>query len=81
MQVFQTRFGSWPAALAAAGMTVAPTGRSWTEAELAANLLVIELHGRTPIPAEMDRPPSTVSSKTYRNRYGDLAQARTALGI
>ena len=47
------RFGSWPAALAAAGLEVTPLGRYWSDDELAANLRrVVQLHGRTPIPAE-----------------------------
>ena len=68
-------------ALAAAGLTIAPRGRRyWADDELAANLRqVIQLHGRTPTPAEMDRPPSTMTSGTYRRRFGDLARAREAL--
>jgi hypothetical protein len=59
---------------------IAPRGRYWSDDELAANLRqVVQRHGRTPIPAEMDRPPSTITSETYRRRFGDLARARAAL--
>lgn len=79
-RVYIARFGSWPAAVTAAGLTIAPRGRYWSNEELAANLRrIIQLHDRTPTPAEMDRPPSTITSGTYRRRFGDLARAREAL--
>lgn len=47
--VFIARFGTWPAALAAAGLNMAPRGRYYTDDNLAANLrAVIDVHGRTP---------------------------------
>lgn len=80
--VFVYRFGSWPAALAAAGLTVAPRGRYHTDGALAANLrTVITVHGRTPRLSEMDCLPSTITSKTYRDRYGTLEQARRTLNV
>jgi hypothetical protein len=69
-RVYVSRFGSWPAALAAAGLTIAPRGRRyWSDELLAANLgRVIQEHGRTPILADLDRPPSSITSGTYRRR-------------
>ena len=79
-RVYTARFGSWPAALAAAGLTLSPRGRYWSDQELATNQhRVMQLRGRTPTPAEMDRPPSTITSGTYRRRFGDLTRAREAL--
>lgn len=79
---FVYRFGSWPAALAAAGLIVAPRGKHYTDDDLAANLrTVINVYGRTPRLSELDRSPSTVTSGTYRNRYGTLEQARRTLDV
>jgi hypothetical protein len=62
------------------GLTIAPRGQYWSDEELAANLRqVIQLHGRTPTLAEMDLPPSTITSGTYRRRFGDLTHARDTL--
>lgn len=33
-RVLVARFGSWPAAVAATGLTIAPRGRYWTDEEL-----------------------------------------------
>lgn len=68
------------AAVAAAGLTIALRGRFWSDDELAANLhQIVQLYGRTPTPAEMDRPPSTITSGTYRRRFAALAPAREVL--
>ena len=76
-RVYVARFGSWPAALAAAGLTISPRGRSWSDEELAANLSqVIQEHGRPPTLEDLDRPPSTITSGIYRRRFGDLAAQR-----
>lgn len=81
-RVYIARFGSWPAALAAAGLTIAPTGRSWSNDDLAANLRhLIQLYGRTPVSREMDRPPSMITFDTYRRRFGNLDHAKDALHV
>ncbi len=81
-RVFVARFGSWPAAVAAAGLTLSPRGRYWTDDQLAAILLeVVQRYGRTPTAAELDRPPSVVTSSTYRRRFGNLQRARQTLGV
>lgn len=78
--VYIGRFGSWPAALTAAGLTVAPTGRYWTDNQLLANLrTVAETHRRPLALADLDRPPSTITSHTYRHRYGSLRNALDAI--
>lgn len=61
---------------------MAPRGRYHTDGALAANLrTVINVHGRTPRLSEMDCLPSTITSKTYRDRYGTLEQARRTLNV
>jgi hypothetical protein len=78
--VYVGRFGSWPAALNAAGLTVAPKGRYWTDDQLMANLRgVAEQRRRTLTLADLDRPPSTITSHTYRHRYGTLRNALDAM--
>lgn len=74
--VYIGRFGSWPAALTAAGLTVAPRGRYWTDHDLETNLrTVIAHHRHPPMMADLDRPPSAITSNTYRRRYGSLQGA------
>ena len=78
--VYIRRFGSWPVALTAAGLTVAPTGRYWTDGQLLANLRAVAERNRRPLTlADLDRPPSTITSHTYRHRYGNLRNALDAM--
>ena len=56
------RFGSFPAALAAAGLRHAPHANTWTEEDYLQNLRQVWAHyGRAPTAAEMGRPPSRIS--------------------
>ena len=79
--VYIRRFGPLPAALTAAGLTVAPSGRRYrTDDQLLTNLRsVVDAHGRTLTLADLDRPPSTITSHTYRHRYGSLRNALDAM--
>jgi hypothetical protein len=50
-RVVIARFGSWPAALAAAGLKPSRSVHLWIEADLAANLQQLyDLYGRAPPP-------------------------------
>lgn len=75
------RFGSWAAAVEAAGLQVSRRGRGpLTEQNLAANLHAVWTHlGRRPTQADMRRPPSQISPEPYRKRYGGWTAAVQAL--
>ena len=63
-------FGSWKAALAAAGMVQSPLGKRYTDEQCFENLLALWTHyGRPPQHGEMNRPPSQVGSKAYVRRW------------
>lgn len=62
-------FGSWKAALAAAGLSQRAI-REPTDEEFFENLLTVWTHyGRAPRYAEMKRPPSHISGKAYARRW------------
>lgn len=70
-RVVTARFGSWPAAVAAAGLRQSRMANRWTEDQLSTNLeTLLELYGRPPTSTEMRRPPSTINRTTYTNRFG-----------
>jgi hypothetical protein len=76
VQVLVSRFGSFGAACAAAGLQPAKRANRWTDEDFATNFRLVERHlGRTPIRADMDRPPSTISSGSYVYRYGSWQAA------
>lgn len=73
------RFGSWQAALEAAGLKLSNMGRRHTEDDYFDNLLVVWTHhGRRPTYAEMNLPPSTISNGAYANRFGTWGKAQAA---
>ena len=73
-RILETRFGSFAAALAAAGLQSSHMTRRYTEVDLAHNFrAVAQRLGRTPRVSDMNRPPSTITPKTYTYRYGPWA--------
>ena len=75
-----TRFGSFPAACAAAGLRTSKLANRWSDEELATNLhTVAETLGGAPRLADMNRPPSRITSRTYTYRFGTWEAAPTAL--
>lgn len=67
----ERRFGSWNAALRAAGLEAVPLGRRWSEDDYMENLLTVwTYHGRQPFHREMDEPPSRITSGAYEHRWG-----------
>lgn len=76
---YQNRFGSWEAALEAAGFE--PTGMIYSEEKLLADLREMgqEL-GRPPSSGEM-RTEGPHSAKTYQRRFGSWAGALDAAGF
>jgi len=74
--VFRRRFGSWPKALEAAGLSVAPSGRRYSDDDCFANLQRVWTHfGREPRSHDMRRPPSTIGDNTYATRFGSWRKA------
>lgn len=72
------RFGSWNAALRAAGLTLS-NEPSLSDDRLFENLLVLWQHyGRQPRRAELARPPSTISQSPYNRRFGSWTAALQA---
>jgi 5-methylcytosine-specific restriction endonuclease McrA len=77
--ILELRFGSWRAALAAAGLEVARTERRHTDEDLLGNLVAFWLRlRRPPMGEEMRRPQSRVSTKTYVARFGSWRHALAA---
>lgn len=75
-----TRFGSFGAACEAAGLHLSKTANRWKDVELASNLRAVAKHlGRAPILADMGRPPSRISTRTYTYRFGSWSAAVEAL--
>ncbi len=78
-RVVVSRFGSWKAALQAAGLELAPHGRRWTDDDCFENLLEVWTHhGRVPTYAEMDLPPSRITAGGYAARFGSWGRAKQA---
>ena len=78
-RVIVNRFGSWSAALQAAGLELSRHGVRWTDDDYFENLLAVWTHyGRTPRCEEMDRPPSHISSGAYANKFGTWGKAKVA---
>ena len=73
------RFGSWKAALDAAGLELSNMGRRWTEDEYFDNLLAVWTHyGRAPRYAEMGKSPSRISPNGYAAKFGTWGKAKQA---
>lgn len=78
-RVIDNRFGSWKAALEAAGLKLSRYGRRWTDDDYFDNLLAVWTHyGRCPRYAEMDRPPSRITSGGYAAKFGSWGKAKLA---
>lgn len=78
-RIFAARFGSWNAAVAAAGLEVSPMGRRWTEEDYFENLLQVWTHhGRPPTYAEMNSPPSLITNGAYAAKFGSWGLAKEA---
>lgn len=81
VQVMVSRYGTFGAAVAAAGLQQSSKVNRWTDRQLANNFRRVARHlGRTPIRADMGRPPSTITDGTYVYRFGSWASAVGALG-
>jgi len=77
VNVFRNRFGSFPAALAAAGLSHAPHANRWTEEDHLENLRGVWAHyGRAPTATEMSLPPSRITATSYRHRFGSWEAAK-----
>lgn len=64
-------FGSWKAALAAAGLRQSSLAKRYTDEQCFENMLAVWTHyGRAPQHDEMNEPPSTVGAKAYTRRWG-----------
>lgn len=71
------RFGSWRAALEAAGLELSAKGRRWTDDDYFENLLVVWTHyGRAPTYAEMNRSPSRITNGAYEAKFGTWGRAK-----
>ncbi len=79
-KVLLTRFGSFPAALAAAGLHT-PHANRWTEEDHLENLRRVWAHyGRAPSATEIGLPPSRISADSYKRRYGSWEAAKRIVG-
>lgn len=77
--VVRSRFGSWGAGLAAAGLTSPPHGNRWTEDDYFENLLAVWTHRRrAPRYAEMRSQPSVIGGSAYVKRFGSWTAAKHA---
>lgn len=78
-RVIINRFGTWKAALEAAGLDLSSRGRRWTEDDYFENLLAVWTHyGRAPIYREMNLPPSRISSGGYEAKFATWGRAKQA---
>src|SRR4051794_32781589 len=79
-QAVTERFGSWPAALQAAGY--APYVRRWSDQEILAALRALagEL-GRAPTPADLNARPELFAGNLLGTRFGSHQRALLAAGL
>ena len=78
-KVVMSRFGSWAAALRAAGLTISPLGRRYSEDQYFENLLVVWTHlGRQPLMREMDSRPSLIPGGAYEVHWKGWRRALRA---
>lgn len=77
--VVRSRFGSWRAALVAAGIPGSSHGNRWTEEDYFENLLAVWTHcRRAPRYAEMQLAPSLIGGSTYVKKFGSWTAAKHA---
>lgn len=73
------RFGTWRAALDAAGLELSAKGRRWTDDDYFENLLAVWTHhGRAPTYAEINRQPSRITNGAYASKFGSWGRAKQA---
>lgn len=78
-RAIKKNFGYLSKALEAAGLEVGAHGRRWTDADYFDNLLEVWTHhGRAPKKAEIDAPPSRITSSAYGRKFGTWVQAKQA---
>lgn len=69
-------FGSWHAAMKAAGLSTNALGKRYTAEDCFENLLMVWTHhGRAPLYEDMKKPPSVVGPKAYILRFGTWTKA------
>ena len=72
-------FGSWKAALSAAGLNQSALGKRYTDEQCFENLLAVwTQYGRPPQHDEMNLPPSKVGAKAYVRRWGTWRKSLSA---
>lgn len=73
------RFGSWKAAIEAAGLELSPMARRWTEEDYFDNLLEVWTHfGARPTFQQMNQPPSRITGNGYAAKFGTWLKAVAA---
>lgn len=73
------RFGSWKAALDAAGLELSVMGRRWTDDDYFENLLEVWTHhARAPTYAEMNSLPSRITNGAYAAKFGTWGRVKQA---
>jgi hypothetical protein len=78
-RVVVSRFGTWRAAVEAAGLALSNMGRRWSDDDYFENLLAVWTHyGRPPRYREMDLPPSRITSGGYERKFGTWGRAKEA---
>lgn len=78
-RVVRSRFGSWKAALEAAGLEITGPQRRWTDDDYFDNLLEVWTHyGRAPKYDEMNKPPSRITNGGYAAKFGTWGRAKQA---
>lgn len=77
--IVTSRFGSFAAAAAAAGLKQSSMANRWSEQDYIDNLRLVAAHlGRAPIQEDMNRPPSKITGDSYRHRFKSWGSAVNA---
>jgi Homing endonuclease associated repeat len=77
--ILLTRFGSFAAAVEAAGLKQSPMANRWSEQDYLDNLRAVAAHvGREPIQEDLNRPPSRITGGSYLYRFGSWEAALAA---
>jgi hypothetical protein len=78
-RIVGNRFGSWPAALEAAGLQTTRHGRRYVDEDYYEILLTVWTHhGRPPTYAEMRLAPSRITPRGYVGKFGSWGRAKAA---
>ncbi len=71
-----SRFGSWRAALEAAGLQLSNNARRWTDSDYFENILEVwTYHGRQPKYREMNQAHSRITNSGYAAKFGSWGRA------